>query len=141
MLNSTLNGIAVIDQYVSSTPVVLHARLNDHLRWVQINKVRKKPKTVTPFPKWNKPVARSDYDIRDNAMSEKHQSNMLSCSKAPKSQQVEHWKHLKKIQWRYVGTGKNCLFRFLWKSFHSCRPTSIIPSVNTTSLQQTKRYI
>ena len=34
----TLNGIAVSDQYVSFTPIVLHAGLNDQLRRMQTNK-------------------------------------------------------------------------------------------------------
>ena len=34
----TLNGVAVSVWYVSSTPVILHARLNNQLQCMQINK-------------------------------------------------------------------------------------------------------
>ena len=52
---STWNGIAVNVWYVSCTPVVLHAGLNDQLRRMLIRKwddgKRRNPKAVTTFPK------------------------------------------------------------------------------------------
>ena len=48
LVTPTSNGIAVSVRYVSSTPVILDAGLNDRLR-----RRKKNLKTVTPFPKWN----------------------------------------------------------------------------------------
>ena len=38
---------------MSSAPVVLQAELNDQSRHLQLNHMMRKPKTVTPFLKWN----------------------------------------------------------------------------------------
>ena len=54
MFTPASNGIPASDKYVSSTPVVLDAGLNDQLRNTQIRKLdgqkRRKPKKMSHFP-------------------------------------------------------------------------------------------
>ena len=116
----TLKRLAVSVWYVSYTPVVLHAELNDKLRRRKINlddMKRGKPKTETRLLKWNlnikssrsldctrkqvyyicynglcKPIAKYIYG------SEKHSFYKSFRSKAPKTQLSELYKHPKKKQ-------------------------------------------
>ena len=54
LFTPNLNGIAASIRHVPSTPAVLHAGLDNHLRSMQIDKAIKttKNKKVEPFQKW-----------------------------------------------------------------------------------------
>ena len=80
--------------------VVLHAGLNNQLQCMQINKTtqnEKRLKTVTPFLKLkSKSIQLQNLTMYVTTHERKAPIDMLSRNKAPKTQQVEHYQHLKK---------------------------------------------
>ena len=108
MFTPASNGIPASDKYVSSTPVVLDAGLNDQLRNTQIRKLdgqkKRKPKKMSHFPeiknRHDDLVASVEYArvnesiIYATTHEEKSLINVLSSSKTPKMQQVEGFTHM-----------------------------------------------
>ena len=122
LLTPTLNKITVSVLYGSSTPLVLYAGLNNQLWRMQIKKMkekRKKPKTVTLFPKWNINIKiqsqswqctwymlqwSTQANRKIHLCKRKTPINKLSRNKAPKTKQVVVYKHERKTYGLFYGT-------------------------------------
>ena len=130
----TQNGIAVIVWYVSSMPVVSDAMLNDWLRRIQ-TKQRRNPKTVT-----------LDSDTRHgNSIASLKRARVMksiiyikmreekapiyksSRSKAPKTQQICHYRHVRKTSERFFlfNTSVDFSLRNNFANSSSCAKVSV----------------
>ena len=94
LFNSTLNKLAVNDQYVSSMTVVLHPEMNDQSRHVQMNKTARNQKNLRKLHRQENSVASLEHAHINLAIiyvtthEQKAPINMLSHNKTPKIQQV-----------------------------------------------------
>ena len=96
----------------------------------------KKTKNRDTFPKWNINMTIQPWFLTKHVLTcllyvAKRWVKSIdpTCCPTPKTQQVEHWKHLRKTSDSFsrhqpgchAGTRERlCLFRFICKGFHSC---------------------
>ena len=106
LFTPTLNWITVGVQYMSSTPLILHAGLNHQLRRMQMKRIMKNDENQGQWRLFWSGTQKLNFRKIHLHMLAKAPIYTLSRCKAPKTPQVAGYKHTKKTNRLFHGTNR-----------------------------------